>query len=105
MEPNRTGLWQPCARFSRSNWQGVVGTGRLRTARIAFSRLLDPICLAALNTGIPFLRPLPVILTLTLNVTRLLRRCLTGAASRACPPAPTLTFDRERLHKGFLMEP
>jgi len=46
--------------------------GRLRTVRngvplvTAPSPLLDLLCLAALNTGIPFLGALPVTLTLTL---------------------------------------
>eukprot|EP00955_Chlamydomonas_euryale_P007579 80333-Chlamydomonas_euryale.AAC.1 len=65
-----TGLSQLCARFSRPSWRGGVGMGWLRTVRngvtfvTAPSPLLDPLCLAALNTGIPFLGPLPVTLTL-----------------------------------------
>eukprot|EP00955_Chlamydomonas_euryale_P093568 364792-Chlamydomonas_euryale.AAC.15 len=53
-------------------WHVGVGMGWLRTVRngvpfvTAPSPLLDPLCLAALDTGIPFVGPLPVTLTLTL---------------------------------------
>eukprot|EP00955_Chlamydomonas_euryale_P041584 352035-Chlamydomonas_euryale.AAC.1 len=56
-----------------SRWRGRLGMGWLRTINngvpfvIVPSALLNPLCLAALNTGIPFMRPLPVTLTLTLT--------------------------------------
>eukprot|EP00955_Chlamydomonas_euryale_P083560 363869-Chlamydomonas_euryale.AAC.28 len=61
-------------RVSRAGWRGGVGMGWLRTVRsgvrfvTASSQLLDPLCLAALNTGIPFVDPLPKTLTLTLTL-------------------------------------
>eukprot|EP00955_Chlamydomonas_euryale_P033842 349640-Chlamydomonas_euryale.AAC.3 len=56
-----------------SRLQGGVGTGWLRTVRSGMPfvtvpcPLLDPLCHATLNTGIPFVGPLPVTLTLTCN--------------------------------------
>eukprot|EP00955_Chlamydomonas_euryale_P040775 351806-Chlamydomonas_euryale.AAC.3 len=61
-----TGLQRLCALYSRRGWRGGVGMGWLRTVRkgmpfvIAPSPLLHSLCLAALNTGIPFVSPLPV---------------------------------------------
>eukprot|EP00955_Chlamydomonas_euryale_P070366 360740-Chlamydomonas_euryale.AAC.6 len=68
--------WQLCARFSRPDWRGGLGMGWLRTLRsgvpfvTALSPLLDPLCLAALNAGIPFVGPLPVTVSLTLKRTQ-----------------------------------
>eukprot|EP00955_Chlamydomonas_euryale_P018388 195529-Chlamydomonas_euryale.AAC.3 len=52
-----------------SGWQGGVGVGWPRTMHngvpfvTAPYPLLDPLCLATLNTDIPFVGPLPVTLT------------------------------------------
>eukprot|EP00955_Chlamydomonas_euryale_P022771 240401-Chlamydomonas_euryale.AAC.2 len=67
------GLERLCARFPRPSWRGGVGMAWLRTVRngvplmTAPCLLLDPVCLATLNTGTPFVGPLPVTLTLTLT--------------------------------------
>eukprot|EP00955_Chlamydomonas_euryale_P080474 363428-Chlamydomonas_euryale.AAC.5 len=69
------GPWQQlCAWFSWPGWGCVVGMGWLRTVHsgvpfvTASSLLFDPRCIAALNTGKPFVGPLPVTLTLTLTL-------------------------------------
>eukprot|EP00955_Chlamydomonas_euryale_P058121 356979-Chlamydomonas_euryale.AAC.6 len=55
-----TGFGQLCAGFTRSGWRGWVGKGWLRAVRsvnpvvTAPSPLLDPLCLAALNTDTLF---------------------------------------------------
>eukprot|EP00955_Chlamydomonas_euryale_P072708 361489-Chlamydomonas_euryale.AAC.1 len=62
------------------HWRSEVGMEWLGTVRnglpfvTAPSPLLDPLCLALLNTGIPFAVPLLVSLTLTLIRPRPVRR-------------------------------
>eukprot|EP00955_Chlamydomonas_euryale_P060252 357663-Chlamydomonas_euryale.AAC.4 len=63
------GLLRLCTWFSRPGWRGGVGMGWFRTVcdgvpfMTAPYLLLDPLCFATLNTGIPFVGPLPETLT------------------------------------------
>eukprot|EP00955_Chlamydomonas_euryale_P071277 361014-Chlamydomonas_euryale.AAC.3 len=69
------GLQRFCARFSHPGWRCGVGMGWLRTVRngvplvTAPCPLLDPVCLAMLNTGITCVGPCPLPVALTLTLT------------------------------------
>eukprot|EP00955_Chlamydomonas_euryale_P102000 365387-Chlamydomonas_euryale.AAC.7 len=82
-----------CARFSCPGWWDGVGMGWLRTVRngvpfvTASYPLLDPLCLATLNTGIALVGPLLETIILTLY-----GRCTFNATFCMCvwsrkPPA------------------
>eukprot|EP00955_Chlamydomonas_euryale_P079711 363330-Chlamydomonas_euryale.AAC.28 len=61
--PGSISVFVPCS-FNVRDWAGLCAVGVPFVT--APSPLLDPRCLAALNTGIIFVAPFPV--TLTLNV-------------------------------------
>eukprot|EP00955_Chlamydomonas_euryale_P114514 366281-Chlamydomonas_euryale.AAC.13 len=85
----------------RPGWRGGVGVRGLRTElsgmpfQAAPSPLLDPLCLAALNTGVPFVGPLPVTLTLlSWRMARHMQQCPLNAACKGRAAArQCLCFD------------